>query len=76
MSLIPARYAKFIAAIVGQAITYASLYWGSGPDAKYVSIAIAVASALGVYAVPNAPKAASGVSAGASTSSVPESFSE
>ena len=46
-------YAKVITAVVGQAIAYATLYWGSGPNAKYVTIAVAVASALGVYAVPN-----------------------
>ena len=58
MKLNLGRYAKFITAIVGQAIAYASLYWGAGPDAKYVTIAVAVASALGVYAVPNQPKPA------------------
>lgn len=47
------QYAKAVTSVVGLAITYASQYWGSGPDAKYVSIAIALASALGVYAVPN-----------------------
>ena len=46
-------YAKFVTAIVTQAATWASLYWGNGPDARYVSIGIAVAGALGVYAVPN-----------------------
>ena len=58
MKLNLGRYAKFVTAIVGQAIAYASLYWGAGPDAKYVTIAIAVASALGVYAVPNQAKPA------------------
>ena len=58
MKLSLGPYAKFVTAIIGQAIAFASLYWGGTPDAKYVSIGIAVASALGVYAVPNQPKAA------------------
>ena len=44
-------YSKFITGIVGQALTYATLYYGGN---HYVAAAIAVASALGVYAVPNA----------------------
>ena len=44
------RYSKAIAAIVGQALTYAALYDGGN---KYVAAAVAVAAALGVYAVPN-----------------------
>ena len=56
MKLSLGPYAKFVTAIVGQAIAFASLYWGGTTDAKYVSIGIAVASALGVYAVPNTPK--------------------
>jgi hypothetical protein len=48
-------YGKFVTGIVGQALTYATLYYGGN---KYVAAAVAVASALGVYAVPNAaPKA-------------------
>ena len=43
-------YAKFVTAIVGQALTFASLYYGSN---KWVAAAVAAASALGVYAVPN-----------------------
>ena len=43
-------YSKFVTGIVGQALTYATLYYGGN---KYVAMAIAVASALGVYAVPN-----------------------
>ncbi len=43
-------YAKAITAIVGQALTFASLYYGSN---HWVAAAIAAASALGVYAVPN-----------------------
>ena len=49
------RYSKAVTAVIGQALTYASLYYGSN---HYVALAIGVASALGVYAVPNAaPKA-------------------
>ena len=44
-------YSKFITGIVGQALTYATLYYGGN---HYVAAAVAVASALGVYAVPNA----------------------
>jgi hypothetical protein len=43
-------YSKFVTGIVGQALTYATLYYGGN---KYVAAAVAVASALGVYAVPN-----------------------
>ena len=43
-------YSKFITGIVGQALTYATLYYGGN---KYVAAAVAIASALGIYAVPN-----------------------
>lgn len=46
-------YSKFVAGIVGQALTYATLYYGGN---HYVAAAVAVASALGIWAVPNAPK--------------------
>jgi len=47
-------YSKAITAVLGQGLTFASLYYGSN---HWVSAAVAVASALGVYAVPNsAPK--------------------
>jgi hypothetical protein len=45
-----AAYAKFITAILGQALTYATFYYGGN---HYVAIATGVAAALGVYAVPN-----------------------
>lgn len=45
------KYAKTITALVGQAIAFATLYY---PGNHYVALAIAVASVLGVYAVPNA----------------------
>ena len=43
-------YSKFITGIAGQALTYATLYYGTN---HYVALAVAVASALGIYAVPN-----------------------
>ena len=46
-------YSKFITGIIGQALTYAVLHYGGN---QWVAIAVAVASALGIYAVPNAPK--------------------
>ena len=46
-------YSKFITVIIGQALTYAVLHYGGN---QWVAIAVAVASALGIYAVPNAPK--------------------
>ncbi len=46
-------YSKAITAVIGQALTYAALYYGGN---KYVAAAVAVAAALGVYAVPNSPK--------------------
>jgi len=48
-------YSKAITAVVGQALTFATLYYGSN---HWVSAAVAIAAALGVYAVPNAPKPA------------------
>lgn len=48
-------YSKFVTGIAGQALTYATLYYGGN---KWVAAAVAVAAALGVYAVPNSsPKA-------------------
>ena len=44
------RYSKSVTAVIGQALTYATLYYGGN---HYVAAAVAVASALGVYAVPN-----------------------
>lgn len=46
-------YAKFFTALIGVALTYAAQYYGSNP---WVAAAIAAASALGVYAVPNQGK--------------------
>jgi hypothetical protein len=44
------KYAKAITAVAGQALTYAALYYGTN---HWVALAVALASALGVYAVPN-----------------------
>ena len=49
-------YSKAITAIIGQALTYATLYYGTN---HWVSTAVAIAAALGVYAVPNAKPAVS-----------------
>jgi hypothetical protein len=46
-------YSKFLTAVIGQVLTYATLYYGTN---HWVSVAVAIASALGVYAVPNSPK--------------------
>ncbi len=48
------RYSKAISAVVGQALAFATLYYGGN---KWVAAAVAIAAALGVYAVPNSPKA-------------------
>jgi hypothetical protein len=47
-------YSKAVTAVIGQALTFASLYYGTN---HWISAAVAVASAAGVYAVPNSPKA-------------------
>ena len=53
---IPAQYAKFLTALAGQVIVY--LQWKYGASgAQWLPIVLAAASALGVYAIPNAPKA-------------------
>lgn len=44
------KYAKAIAAFLGQALTFAQMYYGGN---HYVAAAVAVAMATGVYAVPN-----------------------
>ena len=48
-------YSKFITAVIGQVITYITLYYHGE---HWVAIVIAVAAALGVYAVPNSKPAA------------------
>jgi len=44
-------HAKAITAIIGQALTLATFYWGGSNH--WVVLAVALAAALGVYAVPN-----------------------
>jgi uncharacterized membrane protein len=46
-------YSKAIAAVIGVALEYATQHYASNP---WVAVAVAVAAALGVYAVPNSPK--------------------
>ena len=46
-------HAKTITALVGEAITLATFYWGGSNH--WVVLAIAIASVLGVYAIPNVP---------------------
>lgn len=56
------RYAKFIAALVGAAVQAASLGLVSGDAQSWVTVAVGVLTALGVYQVPNAePAVAEGV---------------
>lgn len=43
-------YSKFIVGIVGQGLTFATLYYNSN---HWVALAVAIAGALGIYAVPN-----------------------
>lgn len=46
-------YSKFVTALIGFGLTYATQYYGTN---HWVAAAVAAASALGVYAVPNSPK--------------------
>ena len=67
---VPAQYAKFIAAVIGEAIAYIQLYgltWHLQPAL------VMAGAALGVYAVPNAPKPAppSNLTAGPQVPPVP-----
>ena len=55
MGLNLGSYSKAITAIIGQALTFATLYYGTN---HWVSAAVAIAAALGVYAVPNSRPAA------------------
>ena len=47
------QYRKFLVGAIGQALTFASLYYGTN---HYVVAAIAIAMALGIYSVPNDSK--------------------
>jgi hypothetical protein len=52
------KYRKLVAALVGAAATAALQFWG--PDTsvgRWLTIAVALATALGVFAVPNEPAA-------------------
>ena len=52
---VPAQYAKFLTALIGQVVVY--LQWKYGASgAQWLPLVLAAASALGVYAIPNAPK--------------------
>jgi hypothetical protein len=51
---IPGQYAKFIAAIAGQAVVYLQWKYGAA-GTTWLPIVLAAAAALGVYAVPNTP---------------------
>lgn len=44
------QYRKFLVGIVGQGLTFAQLYYHGN---HWVAAAVAVAVALGIYAVPN-----------------------
>ncbi len=44
------QYRKFLVGIIGQGLTFASLYYGTN---HWVVAAVAIAAALGIYSVPN-----------------------
>src|ERR1017187_248855 len=52
---LPGRYAKFLTAAAGIGIVYAQNQFGASN--QWVQLAVAVAAALGVLAVPNPPPA-------------------
>jgi hypothetical protein len=56
MKITAAQYAKAIAGVVGLGIQFAQWKYGTGNE--WVIAAVAAASALGIYAIPNAPKPA------------------
>lgn len=48
------KYNKTLVAVIGAALTWAVSTFGGDPDvAKWLSLAMAVATAAGVYQVPN-----------------------
>ena len=49
MSALFGKYGTAISALIATALTYAVLYWGNGPDAKWIAAAVAVAGSLGVH---------------------------
>lgn len=50
------KYSKSVTALAGAALTLASQIWG--PDNTWVTLALLVATTLGVYAIPNKGKPA------------------
>ena len=46
-------YSKFITGVIGLALAYATQHYAAN---QWVAIAVAVAAALGIYAVPNTVK--------------------
>ena len=52
---LPGRYAKFLTAAAGIGIVYAQNQFGASN--QWVQLAVAIAAALGVLAVPNSPAA-------------------
>jgi hypothetical protein len=68
---LPAQYAKFLTAVAGNVVVY--LQWKYGASgAEWLPIVLAAASALGVYAVPNAPKPAAPAPAPAPAAAPPD----
>lgn len=55
------RYAKFIVAILGAAVTTALTIWTTGTAENWLVIASSVLTAITVYSVPNTPQAVSSV---------------
>lgn len=52
------RYLKAVVAIVGAVATWATAYFpGDAEVAKWVGLALALVTAISVYAVPNTPPA-------------------
>lgn len=52
------RYAKFIVAIVGSIAGWAATYFPDDPSVQmWVGLAVAVSTAVGVWATPNQPPA-------------------
>jgi hypothetical protein len=59
---LPAQYAKFLAAIVGNVVVYLQWKYGAS-DTMWLPVVLGAAAALGVYAVPNAAPPAPAVPA-------------
>ena len=50
---LPAQYAKFLTAIVGNVVVYLQWKYGAS-DTTWLPVVLGAAAALGVFAVPNA----------------------